>query len=160
MNNNMKKICTYSHLEQGTMVKGKTITYGQLLRDYQFLKNIWVRAVFELGTRKDTDQNKWTRVKIQPTVSINVTSVFISWWKGVLWTTAGTNPNSSSRYPIKMWSSSHWGQWNGASGGDGWGHGAVGLETAPLGYRLGGSGPSSNAGLAVLPKHLRTQGLK
>lgn len=31
--------------------------------------------------RKDSDQNKWTGVKIQQTVSINFTSIFILWWK-------------------------------------------------------------------------------
>lgn len=116
--------------------------------------------------RKDDDQSKWTGVKIQQNVSINFTSIFISWWKGVLQTTAGINPNLSSQYSVKLWSSSYWGQWNAGSVGDGWGHRAVQLIKRPLGYQLKRSNISITAELQAMSwllvflEHMRIKGLK
>lgn len=147
----MKKICRYLCLQQKMMGKDRTIAYYQLQSSrWTGFKNIWIRAVFKLGMRKDGDQNKWTRVKIQRTVGINFTSNFILWWKGILRTTAGINPNLSSQYSIKISSGSYWGEWKAVSVGARWGHGAVQLIKGPLGKELKRSSISIAAGLQTM----------
>lgn len=150
----------------GNYGKAKTTAYYQLLSNrWAAVKNIWIRAILKLGMRKDSDQNKWTGVRIQWIVSINFTSTFILWWKGILWTTAGINPNLSSRYPIKIWSSSSWGQWKPGWVGAKWGHGAVQLVKRPIGSQLKRNTISiavelwAMLRLFVLLEHLRIKGL-